>query len=139
MVIIKNAELNTTDYEQFKKMVLDKWGTVEQLADNEDLYQLPMPLLAYYNIRLAGGLSFSHYKSPEKDVDSIWINTVYIDQKYRRKGIASLLIIKAEEVLKSTESEIFVFTDKPNLYKKLGWEIVSQKEKDFVLKRSLLP
>lgn len=131
---IKTSQINTPELEEYKAIVLKKWGKVDHLPDNDVPYLLPMPLLAFYKDILVGGLSFSYFKHPTKDKDSLWINTVYIKKEYRGNGIASSVIRRAEEVfLKSDKNEIFVFTDKPLLYKKLGWDILSSQDKNYVL------
>lgn len=138
MLKIESAQLNTVAYDQFKTWLLQEWGDVEQLPESNKQTNLPMPLLAFENGELIGGMSFIYYKKPGAVTKGVWINTVYVAPEFRSKGVASLLISAAEEsIINTIESELYVYTDKPNLYKQLGWQVISEKEDHYVLSKRL--
>lgn len=119
---IRKAEPGSIDYKQFIQWVTDEWGTIDQLATTENSYNLPLPLLSYEGDVLAGGLCFIHFKSPESDQDVLWVNTLYVDKPYRRRHIAQHLLTHAEQIAKKYGYDtIFVYTVKPDLYRKIGW------------------
>ena len=137
MIKIITAQPNSDNYKHFVQMILKEWGQVDQLPTSDTPNLLPMPLLALDGPNFTGGLSFIAFKHPSKECDALWINSVYVDAKQRGKGIASQLIRQAESVLLEDDvTELFVYSNKPSLYTKLGWEIVSVENNDYVLRKS---
>ena len=138
LINIKSAQFDRIAYKHFKGWLVSEWSNVEQMYD-EDTRQLPMPLLAFENDLLVGGMSFILYNRPDTSTETIWINTVYVTPDYRGKGVASLLIRSAEEVVTHWhQSEMYVFRDKPGLYNKLGWHLLIEEDEGFVLNKQLI-
>lgn len=138
MIKIKTADLCSEDYEYFIEAILNEWNKVDQLPACNEIVEIPLPLLAYQDMQLAGGLSFINFQNPERDQMALWINTVYVEEKNRGKGIASKLINEGTRVAKSFGiKELFVYTDKENLYLKNGWQLVSKEAEDSTLKKIL--
>jgi len=96
---------------------------------------IPHPLIALSDGVLVGGLAFTFYSHPEKDEMALWINALYVEPKYRGMGIASRIIKAAEEACDRTE--LFAFTDVPDLYEKLGWQKLKAESENVVLWKSL--
>jgi predicted N-acetyltransferase YhbS len=139
MLSITPADIHSKDYKQFKNWVIKEWGKIDQLADEENTYDLPLSLLAFSQNRLVGGLSFIHYKNPESEDTAIWINTLYIDAEFRGQKIGQALIIEAEKTAKNAGYDcLYVYTNKPKLYETIGWSILSRDQDDFVLKKKIL-
>ncbi len=138
MIEIRNADLCSKDYREFKRCILEEWGEVNQLPECDEVLTLPSPLLVFEDKHLAGGLTFIDYMSPYNSSIALWINTVYIIKLNRGMGIASQLINKATKVtMDYGASELFVYTNKKGLYLKIGWQIVSEDEENCVLRNSL--
>lgn len=136
MTEIKVANIDSAEYKIFKNWIIREWGEVNQLPDIEKITETPLPLLALQNQDLAGGLTFIYYTSPEKNRKVLWINSVYIEDKKRGNGIASKLILEAEKIVqKHNYNELYVYTDKPNLYLKLGWKVIKVEGYHSVLKK----
>jgi len=137
MIEIKSASSQQKAYEQFKTWLFNEWGPIEQLY-SEDTPALAMPILAFENDVLVGGMSFILYNKPGTSSKTMWINTLYIATEYRGKGIASQIILAAESVFtRWKEADMYVFTDKPSLYSKLGWQILIEEKEGWVLHKHL--
>lgn len=65
-----------------------------------------------------------------------WLANVYIDEDYRNKGIARMLISMVKEVAKENlpYNELYLYTEHTGLYEKFGWTYVS--DIDTHIKRS---
>lgn len=135
---IKQATLDSKDYNQFVRWVTDEWGEIDQLATLEQSFNLPLPILSFQNGTLTGGLSFIHFKSPECEEDVLWINTLYVDTPFRRRYAAQHLVSYAEQLARDHDYHmIYVYTVIPDLYKKLGWTEIKNDGESFILKRIL--
>lgn len=138
-MIIETTELKSESIKQFKKWVMSEWDDGDTFDCYKENPQLPLSLMAYKDNKLVGGLSFTQYKNPEKNENAIWINAVYVDEDYRGLGIAKALIQRATKVISRTSTPfLYVYTDKPSLYTKIGWEIIEESNNNSVLKKKLL-
>ncbi len=139
MIYIEEATIDSTSYNLFVSWILSEWGEVDPFPKLEERGLLPLPLLAFKDSEVVGGLQFSYYTDKEKKVKAIWVNTLYVAPAYRGQGIATLLIARAVAQMKQTkQSELFVYTNVPELYQKLGWETIKETDSNFVLKVSLV-
>ena len=99
---------------------------------------IPVPILAIEGEELLGGLGFTVFAKPDSKKNGIWINTLLVAPKHRKKGIGSQLIKAAESHANSTKvHELFVYTDKQGLYEKLDWTIVDDTKESKVLRKTL--
>lgn len=57
-----------------------------------------------------------------------WLANLYVDEEYRNKGVARLLLEKVNEIAKTelNFNELYLFTEHKGLYEKFGWEYVSE-------------
>ena len=118
----------------------DEWGKVDDIEGQDRGIPLPEPLLAFEsNERLVGGLAFTRARSPGRiDREAVWINAVFVLPAYRDMGIASTLISHAEGAARRAHIEkLYVYTDNPGLYKRLGWQEQPCNERDCVLSKLL--
>jgi len=76
-----------------------------------------------------GGLAYSHFQGRHQVRDVVWINAVYVDEKWRGQGIANELIKRAVQQMsafyqsKAAEdpaSRLYAYTNIPSLYLSLG-------------------
>ena len=138
MIKLAHNKLNEMDVRTFEKWVVREWGNVEPKVESLNHNAMPNPILAYEGIELVGGIKFTYYKNPSSEDKALWINALYVENSYRRKGIAQLLIEEAVLVaIKTSFTELFVYTDKPKLYSKLGWQVMTEKDNQFVLRFDL--
>lgn len=102
---------------------------------------IPSPVVAVDdNNKLLGGSTFISGKIPNSTEFGTWINTVIVSPTHRRKGIASKLIISAQVTAQKVGvSELFVLTELPALYRKLGWEnvVYENSDNDYILKKNV--
>lgn len=137
MIYIKINNLNPNDLKKFYTIKNLEWSDIESSNKVGDI-KVPEPLLAYVDEKMVGGLEFSSYHNPESKGITVWINAVIIQKDFRKKGIATLLINKAEEVLIKNGSKVgYVYTDKPKLYLKCGWNILEEVDEHFVMKKNI--
>jgi len=57
-----------------------------------------------------------------------WLANLYVDEEYRNKGIARILLEKAKEIAKLSINfdEIYLYTEHIGLYEKFNWQYVSE-------------
>ena len=101
--------------------------------------EIPTPILAIDNHEtLAGGLAFTSFSRPGSDVLAVWINALLVVPDYRRMGVATRLVGEAEvEAIRVGCAELFVRTDVPDLYRRLGWRVIETNHPDVVLVKAL--
>lgn len=138
MVEIKNADTAPEDYEVYKRWTAEEWREPETSQSEKSESQtvpIPSPLLAYEDSILAGGLSFIKYKNPETAGEALWINSVFVNEKYRCRNIAKALIKRAQLLaINSGSDTLYAYTDKPRLYTKCGWSELKSDEGHFIMK-----
>lgn len=124
MIILKKTN-NYSDISLLEKWISTKWGkTDNKSAEIMDKF-LPSPILAYDDNILIGGLKFDYYIRESDKEKTLWINAVYILPNKRKQGIASMLIKEAVDIAtKTSYNELYVYTNIPDLYSKLDWEII---------------
>jgi N-acetylglutamate synthase-like GNAT family acetyltransferase len=122
----------TTNYETgelslFKALALDQWPDVVFPCEGE-----PKPILAKHEGSILGGLSYINYPHPSRDESALWINSLLVTPDWQDNGVGSELVQAAMQAI-APGSELFVYTDVPNLYRRLGWLLVSDDNKSQVL------
>ncbi len=120
------------------------WGELEGLFQIEwsdfqfkDTYkantQLPPVIVVLRDNVVIGGLAYSYFQEPHQVEDVVWINAVYVDEKWRGQGIASELIKRAvaqmrdynqHQPAKHSTSKLYAYTNIAPLYLSLDWSIV---------------
>lgn len=57
-----------------------------------------------------------------------WLANLYVDEEYRNKGIARILLEKVNEIAKTSVDfdELYLFTKHIGLYEKFGWKYISE-------------
>ncbi|EKO3445282.1 GNAT family N-acetyltransferase [Vibrio fluvialis] len=112
------------------------WQDVERLFQGEwsefrfrDTYkpdaQLPPVIMVLSQNTVIGGLAYSYYQEPNQVADVIWINAVSVSPPWRGKGIASELIcLGVSQVSSFNQRHLYVYTNLPSLYSRLGWTVV---------------
>lgn len=122
--IIKQVFNNESDYEKIEK-------NYKLLKENKDIH-----LLGYYiDDELVGTVILNVITLPSGKEATIW--DVAVKEEYRRLGIASKLMIRAEEIARTYDdiSRIWLFsgfhrTGAHELYRKLGYD--ENKDKAFI-------
>lgn len=117
-----------------------EWGHIDPFEGNHPDIVIPSPLVAVDEREsLLGGLSFTSAPKPKQSEIGVWINMILVAASQRKKGIASQLIQAAEvEAQRIGVHELFVFTEFPDLYRKLGWQVVGLDGNDRVLTKVLV-
>ena len=111
---------------QLREWCESEWGEVDPFEGNHPEIVVPSPVVAVdENTLLLGGLAFSSFTNPNNKDIAVWINVLLISPSQRKKGIASQLVQSAEvEAKLLSVYELFVLTEFPDLYKKLGWLVI---------------
>lgn len=57
-----------------------------------------------------------------------WLANLYVDEKYRKKGVSRILLDKINEIAKIELNfdELYLYTKHIGLYEKFGWKYVSE-------------
>ena len=138
MLEFVHAEPDSDSIMKYADWVSKQWADPKLFQDIIKMDSSPKPLLAFMDDRLIGGLSFIFFNEPDNSKSVIWINTVYIIPEMRKQGFAGLLIKKAEiTIAPGTQEYLYVYTDKPELYLKLDWQIQKKDKLNFILKKRL--
>ena len=124
--ILSSSSVPTLSLSQLREWFESEWGGVDPFEGNHPEIVIPSPIVAVDDqTSLLGGLSFTSVSKPKSADIGVWINMVLISPSQRKKGIASQLIQSAEvEAAGLGVSELFVLSEFPDLYRKLGWQIV---------------
>jgi GNAT superfamily N-acetyltransferase len=126
MQILSSNSLPPQQLNQLREWFELEWGNFDPFEGNHPGIEIPSPMLAVDDqSSLLGGLAFSTFSKPETDSIAVWINMVLVSPSERKKGIASLLIQSAESEAKHMGiRELFVLSEFPDLYQKLGWQFI---------------
>lgn len=134
-------EIEEKDLKQYQKILKKNFNnniTYENLQnlykvtkDNKDVYTLGY----YIEDNLVGTVTLNILTSPSGKTATIW--DLAIDENYRRLGIATKLMNKAEEIVDSYEEDIAIWLfsgfhrkGAHELYRKLGYD--ENRDKAFV-------
>lgn len=110
--------------------VLEAWNHAEWGAEafsdpDPGLVTIPGPIVAVdAHDQLIAGLTFTSAPAPGGVAPCLWINTVLVSPKARGQGIASALVKQAMIVARPAHRKLFVLSEFPALYLKLGWSIL---------------
>ena len=107
-----------------------EWPEIGNFEKTMYKISIPNPIGVLIDGEIVGGLSFTSYKAPINEEIVVWINAVLVQPNYRHRGIASKLIVAAQ----STAHKLFALTDIPELYTKIGWQIVSHESDGTIVK-----
>ncbi len=116
-----------------------EWGEFTPLKPEHTHIDVPSPLVALNESgQLMGGLAFTVAPKPQNSEPAIWINALFVDQPYRRKGIASKLITAAEmTAAKMQISELFTYTEFASLYEGNCWITLESEGGNYVLVKQI--
>lgn len=139
MISIVNSRWRGSHLETYRQWVSKEWESDHSFDSPDGTLLLPPPLLAMFDERLAGGVSFTWHAAPGSSDTALWINTVYVEPSFRGGGVASALVRAAEEEARmaTAEKALLVYTDIPGLYRKSGWTPTGQEGVMWVLRKEL--
>jgi len=111
---------------QLREWLEAEWGHIDPFEGNHAEVTIPSPMVAVdEQTALLGGLVFGAFTNPRSPEIAVWVNALLISPAHRKKGIASRLVQAAEgEAKRMAIDELFVLSEYPDLYQKLGWQIV---------------
>ena len=132
-----DSSLAPTHLSLLKQWFEEEWGEVDHSVSIIDGEPIPSPILALETEgALAGGMAFTLAETTATDGLELWINAVLVAPIHRGKGLATRLITAAEEKARNQGVlRLFVYTDVPALYSKLGWTAVETTATHVVLSR----
>lgn len=127
--IQKIVEINFNTWYDFYENNCDDITNIDEykeyLRDNYKTNNFPINLVAINNNNdYIGSISLLDDDFPEIEKDKIWITELYVEEKYRNKGIGRLLINKALEIAREKElKEIYLscLDNLFNYYLKIGF------------------
>ncbi len=111
----------------FRAMVESQWQVVDSFHIEKQGQLAPPPILATEGGLVVGGASFTWHDKPDKSGMGLWVNTVYVDPRFRKQGIASALLAAATELLDLGHG-LYAYTDTAALYEKSGWIAVAHHD-----------
>ena len=124
MYDITSTRVGSAYSDQLQEWFIAEWGQVDPFSSNDIDHPLPCPIIATQDNKLLGGLSFTFAKIPNSTELGMWINAVLVAPEYRGLNIASKLVQSAEvEATRMGEQHLYVYSEFPELYEKLGWQV----------------
>ena len=136
---ISNTSIDPRHLEQLREWFVSEWDEVDPFVSTDGERHIPAPIVATEDNKLLGGLSFTFAPKPKSTDIGTWVNAVLIAPEYRGLGIASNLVQAAEDEAKRIgERELFVYSEFPELYEKLGWRVQETDGESKVLKMILV-
>jgi len=127
---ITSLERQSTFAAELNFQLNKEWPEIGSFEKEMYGVSIPNPMGVLIDEAIIGGLSFTSAKAPQSEEIVVWINAVLVQPSYRHRGIASKLIAAAE----STAEKLFALTDIPELYIKVGWQVVSYDSEGTVVK-----
>lgn len=105
----------------------EKWGipTESYLESMESMTDLPVPrwYVALYEGRIIAGLGVIENDFHERRDLSPNVCAVYVDEAYRKCGIAGKLLGRAcDDMKKNGIDVLYLVTDHTSFYERYGWE-----------------
>lgn len=96
---------------------------IKMAIEKRKIYEIPMTLVCIKNNECIGTISL--FSNDLKKLPQLkpWIAALYVDKKFRNKGIGKLLINQIENIVKELGyNKIYLRTEKTSkYYLKLGW------------------
>jgi len=91
---------------------------------------IPMTLVCYLNGELIGTAGIDHSDMSSHPELTPWMVSVYVDPRYRRKGIATALCRRIiDEFIRLGIKTAYLFTpDQEKLYARLDWHTILREE-----------
>ncbi|MBR3889453.1 GNAT family N-acetyltransferase [bacterium] len=90
--------------------------------------RLPKTYGLFHNERIIGMFQFTYEDLEVRPDIYPWLANLYVDEEYRNKGVARILLEKVNEIAKTSVSfdELYLFTKHIGLYEKFGWNYISE-------------
>jgi predicted N-acetyltransferase YhbS len=125
-------------YEEFWRDVADV--SPDSLADRLRLALtdagLPLCLVALAGDTPVGLVNVIDYDDPNPRVGTPWLAGLVVDPAWRGQGVGSELVRQAlSHAKRCGEQQLFLGTDGPGFYRRLGAEVVQQTRDDFWIMR----
>ncbi|KAA8600260.1 GNAT family N-acetyltransferase [Vibrio cyclitrophicus] len=132
-VIFRNCDESSPYWSVLEGLFQSEWSDFNFKDTYKENIQLPPVITALSDNVVIGGLAYSHFQEPHQVNDVVWINAVYVDEKWRGQGIASELIKRAlaqmpdyyqSQPETDSTSKLYAYTNTAPLYLSLDWSIV---------------
>lgn len=110
------------------------------LADATDPDRVPLSLLALAEGRPAGTVNLIHNDNPNRPALHPWLAALVVVPEYRGRGIGSALTLRlCEEAARLGFAELYLGTDIPAFYTRLGAGLHEQAGDPYCIMRFALP
>ncbi len=120
------------------KWVFDHWGKMYRMRSveeqigrlserlNKDAF--PIAFVALVDGRPVGTASLKLREMTTHPHLEHWLGTVYVDEKFRGRGIGTALVVRAtEEARRLGVETLYLHTpDREAFYRRLGWEVIER-------------
>ena len=132
MLQILETEIGSDYSKELHSMLIDEWQDMRKFESEKFGIKIPNLIVAIVSCQVIGGASFTSYKEPDGSKIVIWLNALYVRSRNGNQGIATQIIQASQGVA----SDLYALTDIPDLYTKVGWQIVKADENGTVVKQA---
>lgn len=89
--------------------------------------RLPQTYGLFYDKRIIAMFQLAYEDLDVRTDIYPWLSNIYVDEAYRNKGVARILLQKVKETAKKQLdfSELYLYTEHIGLYEKFGWIYIS--------------
>lgn len=103
------------------------YRTIHCLSRNK----IPMTFVAFHNENPIGTVSLWQNDLKSRQDLTPWLSALYVDKKYRKKGVGKKLIeVAIKEARKIGHDSLYLITDHRGYYEKLGWSFLEKAPLD---------
>ena len=90
--------------------------------------RLPKTYGLFHNGRIIGMFQFTYEDLEVRPDIYPWLANLYVDEEYRNKGVARILLEKVNQIAKTSLNfnDVYLFTKYTGFYEKFGWDYISE-------------
>lgn len=119
-------------------------GYLAELIENNEFTDSEIVIVAYINDKIVGFAALVNDSCAEGFNETPYLDFLFVDDKYRNKGIATKLVDKIIELAKEKYNTLYLVTvSHESFYKKLGFEIIGKSavegciDECFIMKKEI--
>jgi len=124
-VSLEVIDLDSRHAKELEQLFQTEWRSFRLADAYGENTSLPLPIVAVVDGEVAGGLAYSKFLEPNGKEEVVWVNALFVQERYRGHDIATkLLEFAPTHVPQGAQSLLYAYTHIPRLYENLSWKRV---------------